>query len=1053
MSIPPYAELHCHSYYSLLDGASSPEALVEQAKHLGLTALALTDHDSLAGTVRFRMAAQAADLHSVIGAELTLENGHHLTLLAETQAGYANLCQLITQSRLAQLPEIISDEIVPEAWPGKIAPRLRWETLARHHQGLIALSGCRKGPILAPLQEGRLQEAERNAQQLTDLFGRDSLFFELQHHDLPDDEQLIEAAAALADRLGLLTVATNNVHYAHADDSRLRDVLIAINNLETLRQARQAGRLPLNHQYALASPQEMARRFHRHPDALHRSVEIATRCQTSQDFSNQRLPQFVPDDPSAPSSEFGYLYKLCHEGLSLRYPALRPQVLKQLAHELDVIEQAGLAGYFLVVWDIVRFAKSKRIRCQGRGSAANSVVAFLLGITNIDPIAHNLLFERFLSIDRYTTPDVDIDFDAGRREEVIQYIYERYGRRHAAMVCNTVTYRARSAIRDLGKVLAFPEPVLDRLVRTIDTHSPTAAAEQIEQLIPEDEQSSIGEHPLSLLADLMRRIDGCPRHLGIHSGGMVVTAQPLDQVVPLEPATAPGRIICQWDKDSIEDVGLIKIDILGLRTMGLITEAIQSIEAFDGQAPNLDEIGLDDPEIFAMLHRADTIGTFQVESRAQQQMLPRMKPTCFEEIAIQIAIIRPGPIQGGAVHPFLRRRAGVEPVAYLHESLRPVLEETMGVLLYQEQAIRAAVEVAGFSPSEADMLRRAMSRSRSEEAMDAMRSRFLAGAQQRGIDPDTANAIYDQLAAFSGYGFCKSHAASFALLAYQTLVLKRYYPAHFYMALLNNQPMGFYSSEVVAGDARRHGIDLLPVDISRSKWQYAIEMKKQRGSPALRIGFSAVHGLGEQAWQQIDAVRTERPFSNLNDFCRRTRIDKDVIANLIRAGAFDAFGSRRELLWALGDINDLPDTLALEWSTIPAELPPLPAIEQTAWEYELLGLSPEMQVMAHYRSWLRRHRVLSTWQVKHQATPGQRILVGGMVVIRQRPATAKGIMFISLEDESGLVDLVIKPRVYDRLRAILRGQSLLICSGIVQQADGVTSCLIHDAQPLPIDVG
>ncbi len=561
----------------------------------------------------------------------------------------------------------------------------------------------------------------------------------------------------------------------------------------------------------------MERRFRACPDALRNTLEIAARCRVSLDFSAQRLPAFIPEHEGTRPSEFAYLYQLCHANLPRRYPNLRPAVLKQLAHELDIIEQAGLAGYFLLVWDIVRYAKSKEIRCQGRGSAANSIVAYLLDITSIDPLQHNLLFERFLSSDKFTTPDIDIDFAADRREEVIQYVYQRYGREHAAMVCNVVTYRARSAIRDLGKALAFPEPVLDRLVKSLDTHSPTTAADQIEQTVQEKNEEpsdkagssfaihpapSSPSHPLLLLADLMRRIDGCPRHLSIHSGGMIITPQPLDRMVPLEPATMPGRIVCQWDKDSIEDTGLIKIDLLGLRTLGLISDALDSIRKQGDPAPDLDAIPLDDPKIFAMLQKADTIGAFQVESRAQQQMLPRLKPTSFEDMAVEVAIVRPGPIQGGAVHPYLRRRAGQEPVTYLHESLKPVLEESLGVLLFQEQAIRVAVETAGFAPGEADMLRRAMSRSRSEEAMAAMRLRFLEGAQRRSIDYTTAGAIFDQLAGFAGYGFCKSHAASFALIAYQTLYLKRYYAAAFYCALFNHQPMGFYSTKVIAGDAR-----------------------------------------------------------------------------------------------------------------------------------------------------------------------------------------------------------------------------------------------------------
>ena len=534
-------------------------------------------------------------------------------------------------------------------------------------------------------------------------------------------------------RRRLPVVATNNVHYATRRGAMLHDALTAIRHNSSLSALRNEGLLSANSNRYLVSPAEMARRFRELPEAIANTVQIARRCQVSLDFSDQRLPRFSTPDGE---SEFAYLYQLCHDNLAARYPTLSPAVLTQLAHELDVIEQAGLAGYFLIVWDIVRFARAAGIRCQGRGSAANSIVAYLLNITSIDPLQHNLLFERFLSTDKFTTPDIDIDFAADRREEVIQYVYQRYGAEHTAMVCNVVTYRARSALRDLGKALDFPLPVVERLIKSIDTHSPTAAAEQILAQLAEDEAAeettsrNLGptryprpspasrpgcrrsRPPLALLAELLRQIDGCPRHLSIHSGGMLITGPPLNEVVPLEPATMPGRVVCQWDKDSVEDAGLIKIDLLALRTLGVISEALDYIQAAGRVKRRIwTHIPLDDPALYQMLQRADTIGAFQVESRAQQQMLPRLKPTCFEDIIVEVAIVRPGPIQGGAVHPYLRRRAGVEPVSYLHPCLEPVLAETKGVLLFQEQAIRVAVAAAGFSPGEADMLRRALSRS------------------------------------------------------------------------------------------------------------------------------------------------------------------------------------------------------------------------------------------------------------------------------------------------------------------------------------------------------
>ena len=813
---PAYAELHCHSYFSLLDGASAPEELVEQAVALGLRGLALTDHDSLAGGVRFWTAARQAGLHGLLGAEVTLVDGHHLTLLAATQAGYGNLCKLITAARLAQGREEDKEKDgqaaqVEGAWAGKVAPALGWETLAAHSAGVIALTGCRQGLVAGPLRRGDVDAARHGLRQLGELFGPDRLYVEVQDHALPGDDRLVRQLVTLAQQQRLPLVATHNVHYATSARSMLRDVLIAVRHNETLATAQRAGRLPLNSNYALPAPAEMAHRFAQRPDALRNTLAIAERCQVTLDFSRHRLPVGRVGDTA--QAAFPLLYQLCHENLPHCYPDLRPAVLKQLAHELEIIDQAGLAGYFLVVWDIVRFARAQEIRCQGRGSAANSIVAYLLGITAVDPLAHNLLFERFLSSDKFTMPDIDIDFAADRREEVIQYVYRTYGQAHTAMVCNVVTYQARSALRDIGKALDLLPEVVDGLVRRLETNSPQEAAAQIEDPI---------------LSTLLRQIDGCPRHLSIHSGGMLITGAPLDEIVPLEPATMPGRVICQWDKDSVEDAGLIKIDLLALRTLGMLSEALTHVAAMGETPPDLARLPLDDPGIYQLLQQADTLGAFQVESRAQQQMLPRLQPACFADIAVEVAIVRPGPIQGGAVHPYLRRRLGQEPVSYLHPSLEPVLAETLGVLLFQEQAIRVAVAAAHFAPGEADLLRRALSRARSEAAMATLRQRFVEGAGEMGIEPATAEAIFAQLAGFAGYGFCKSHAASFALIAYQTLWLKRYHAPAFYCALLNHQPMGFYPPEVILGDARRHGVETLPPAINHSHWRYRLERGCQR---------------------------------------------------------------------------------------------------------------------------------------------------------------------------------------------------------------------------------
>lgn len=1030
-----YAELHCHSYYSLLDGVSSPEALVQTAKALNLRALALTDHNNLSGAVRFWRAAKAIDLHPIIGAEVTLDDGSHLTLLAETQEGYANLCRLLTASRLNQVDESATEE--PDLWLGKVEPLITTDLLHQYSKGLIALSGCRRGALPAALLQHDTETATTALQELLELFGPSNLYLELQHHQLPKENQLIRGLTALGKQFGVPLVATNNVHYATADLSRLQDCVVAIKQNQTLKAAYAQNSLYLNDTYHLASGQTMAHRFHELPQALQTTLVIAERCHVSLDFSDRRLPPFATPNGE---TELEYIYKLCHENLKRCYPTLHAQVLKQLGHELAVADKAGLLGFFLIVWDIIRFAGEQGILIQPRGSGAGSILVHLLGITAIDPLQFNLLFERFLSEDRHTMPDIDLDIQADRREEVIQYVYDKYGEHHTAMVCNTVTFQARSALRDLAKMLDFPTPVIDRLANAIDTHSAQTAADQLLAQVGDDQTE---EHPLKQLATLMRQIEGLPRHLSIHSGGMIITGPPLDEIVPLEPATMPGRVIVQWDKDSVEDAGLIKFDLLGLRMLGLIAEATEAIQTTEQVALDLNQIPLNDPEIYKMLQQADTIGTFQVESRAQLQMLPRLKPETFEDIATQIAIIRPGPIQGGAVHPYLKRRRNEEPVAYLHPCLKPVLKETLGVLLYQEQAIRVAMVAANFTPGEADLLRRALTRSRPETEMVLMQERFLRGARENKIDEETATKIFDQLAGFAGYGFCKSHAASFAHIAYKSLYLKRYYPAHFYVALLNHQPMGFYSTEVIINDAKRHGVELLPPNINRSDWNYMLE-RNAKQKLVVRTGFKAIKGIGTKAWEQISSARRSSPFPSLSDFCHRTHLSKELVTNLIRSGAMDEFGDRRQLLWQLGTIDIQHNALKLPTVASEIELADLPELQQTLWEYELMGLSPDTQIMKYWRGSLRKAGVLSTWEVK-QRKAGTRVMTAGMVVVRQRPQTAKGIMFVSIEDESGLLDLVVRPNVYERIRSVLRSQILIVVMGLVEREGQAVNVLVGDA--------
>lgn len=1024
-----YVELHCHSYFSLLDGASSPEALAERAVALGYPALALTDHNGLYGVIRFWQATQRVGLHALIGAEITVGD-HHLTLLAEDQQGYANLCRIISFGQLAG---------------HKGEPQLTLDAVAEHTGGLLCLSGCRQGAVPAALQQKDVEEARRAAGQLNEIFvGR--FWIELQHHCSPADTRLVIDLVELAQWLGVRIVATNNVHYAERSGQQLHDALTCVRHLCTLPEALTSGLVKPNSERFLKSSQEMGSVFKELPQALRETLRIAERCRVNLDFSAQRLPSFsVPEGDTLSS----YLRALCSEGLCRKYQPVTPRAQAQLMHELDVIEETGLAGYFLVVWDIVRFAREQGIRCQGRGSAANSIVAYVLDITPVDPLCHDLLFERFLSIEARTMPDIDVDFAADRREEVIQYVYDRYGEAHVGMVCNVVTFRARSALRDIAKVLNFPPDVVDRAAKSLDTRSPEAAALGIASSIPaveENETLEVVSLPWQMLAELLSQMDGVPRHLSIHVGGVLITAAPLVEVVPLERATMPGRVVVQWDKDSVEDAGLIKIDLLSLRTLGVIEEALVHIREEWGDTLDFDRMPLDDAKVFNTLCQADTIGCFQVESRAQIQMLPKMLPRCFEDLVIEVALLRPGPIQGNMVHPYLRRRQGTEPVCFSHPALEPVLSETLGVMVFQEQVIRVAVAIAGFTPGDADRLRRAISRSRSREEMSQLGVRFMAGAVASGVDENTAAEVFGQLSAFSGYGFCKSHAAAFALVAYQTLYLKVYYPAAFFCAILNHQPMGFYAPEVLVGDAQRHDVPVLSPDINRS--QETCTLERVDSAIAIRLGLRYVHGLGDMGQGLVVQRRGDQPFQSLRDFCRRTRLPRALVENLIRAGALDSLGRlRRDMLWELGGLTlgegEFDIGIMLESVT----LPNLSQAERMGWEYELLGLTPDDHVMSLYREILEAHGVLSC-QALPNLRAGAKVRVAGKVVVRQRPPSAKGFVFITLEDETGLANLVARPNVYQRYREAIRNSSLLLIEGHLQREGEAFSVMVHSATGL-----
>ncbi|RPJ07980.1 MAG: DNA polymerase III subunit alpha, partial [Deltaproteobacteria bacterium] len=743
--------------------------LVHRAARLGIEALALTDHDGLYGAIRFHKACKEAGIKPIIGAELTLEQGSHLTLLAKDHTGYSNLCRLITRAQISNK---------------KGSPALSLNQLAQHSKGLICLSGCRKGEIAGLILSGKIREAREAASTLLNIFGKDRFWIELQNNFYPEDRELLEALTQLAHSLQVNCVATSNVHYAVKDDHRLHDVLLCIKNRTTLDHCQA---LKLNSEFHLKSPEEMKELFRSCPESVLNTLALARECNVSLDFSAYRFPEFpLPGGERVDA----YLARLCLEKSKERYGSLSDEADRRLRYELDLIGRLDLAGYFLIVWDIMEYARRNGIPAQGRGSAANSIVAYILGITKVDPIKNKLFLGRFLNEEMSSLPDIDVDISTSHREKLIQYVYQKYGQEHTAMVCTFVTFQARNAIREVGKALGLPEPLLDLMAKSVSSYG---AADIEEDLGKIDRfrtylASGIWQEFISLCG----KIADFPRHLSIHVGGMLISSCPLTDIVPLEKAAMPGRIVCQWDKDGIADAGLIKIDLLGLRMLSLIEEARQMAEKSKGMRINLNELSLDDSEVYDMISRADTIGVFQVESRAQIQTLPQTRPRSIEDLTIEVAIIRPGPLQGNMVHPYLQRRKGREEVSYLHSKLKPILEETLGVILFQEQVIQAAVLIAGFRPGEADALRRAMSRKRSRQEMGKMRQRFLEGADRNGVDGETAERIFASLEGFAEYGFCKSHAAGFALLCYQSAWLKRYHPAEFYAALLNNQPMGFY---------------------------------------------------------------------------------------------------------------------------------------------------------------------------------------------------------------------------------------------------------------------
>ncbi len=1373
-SLPPYAELHCHTNFSFLDGASGADDLVARAAELGLTGLAVTDHQGLYGAVRFVESVRSTGLRPIVGIEIDLrdpavpdpdglvmparrrsararrvpaspladvpclggragsaapgdgraspaaaggedgavdgiparprperlrlpghrdpvredlrgvadrERGPHLVLLARGAAGYRSLCRLVSRANLAGT---------------KGLPRFTHALLEEHAEGLVALSGCRDGEIARRLLAGDRAGARAAAERYARIFGcvggaaagarmggghgagpppvaghpggarprlapgavaSAGFVLELQHHLLPDDDWLLAETVRLADEAGLPVVVTNDVHYALPADREMHDLLVAIRHGRSVAELGPLRRpdaesylkgsadllaLPPADRAGRAADPATARAW---VEGIRASAELAAACEADLEFERYRFPGFeVP----AGETPFSHLERLCHEGARRRYHPVTPVVVTQLAHELSVIERTGLAEFFLICWDLMRFARERRIPAQGRGSAADSIVAYVLGITRVDPIRHHLLFERFINEGRTTYPDVDIDFSSERREEVIQYVYAKYGPEHTGMVCNVVTYRARSAVREVGYGLGFPRPLVDRVAKAIETFDsrmirrdleseggfghlfmrpegpgpggassgiagrlgdalpPTAAA-----LVPSvpnaspsapahppgtirdaeaasagrttslgpvahgpsdglapsvaggsrpsvrggglsDDKGGPGDSPSSVAwlragllgaaarpgtaadptsaedpllrprggstvgmspwerwLEMCARIDGFPRHLSIHTGGMLVTAAPLIDIAPLERATMPGRVVAQYDKRDVETLKLIKLDLLGLGMLSAMDEALQLVEHDCAVCLDLDRLPEDVPEVFRMLQAADTVGVFQVESRAQMQTLPKSKPRNLDDLVVEVAIIRPGPIQGNAVHPYLRRKQGLEPVEYLHPDLEPILGDTLGVILYQEQVMQIAIAVGGFSAAESDGFRRAMGTWRSTAEMEKLHARFVDGCVRRsGMRPDDAEELFRRIAGFASFGFAKSHAAAFARTAYESAFLKLFYPAQLIAGVINAQPMGFYPVEVLVNDAKRHGVAILPVDVNASGYRtttewagrpgWALAGPGERVGPGdpipegagierrpepfrssaivvpdrearerwaaessvgwgIRLGLHLVKGVGEEVGGLLEAERDAAgPFTSLADLVGRTGIPEEVAERLVRAGALDSLGRpRREFLWHLWEVTGAARgsggragrtaDLRLPPTTAP-DLPPLGEAERLGDAYAVLSVDPHRQVVELFRPALDRLDAIPLGALADRR-PG-RVRIGGLVVTRQHPMTARGTVFLALEDETGMANVTLWPDTWAHLRGVVRRHALLLVDGVLQREAGVVNVVAHEAVPL-----
>ncbi|HEY2384885.1 MAG TPA: error-prone DNA polymerase [Terriglobia bacterium] len=1024
----PYIELHAGSAFSFLDGAALPEEFIGAAAEYGMPSMALMDRDGVYGAPRFHLAAKKAGIQAHIGAEVTATTGIRYPVLAETREGYQNLCRLLTRMKL-------------RAPKGKGA--VTEDEMAAHARGLICLTGGEHGPLTTAI---RNRNGSGALDRLTGIFGCRNVYVELQRHYDREEEAVNQQAIALAETFRLPLIATNGVRYATPAQREILDVFTCIRNHRTLETA---GRLlSKNSERHLKTAQQMTRLFKDVPQAAANTCEVSSRLRFTLKDLGYEFPVYPVGDGETMAS---FLRKRTSESARNRFQPYDEKSRQQIERELTLIEKLHLEGYFLIVWDIVQFCRKNNILIQGRGSAANSAVCYALGITAVDPVKMGLLFERFLSEERGEWPDIDLDLPSGnQRERAIQYVYERYGALGAAMTANVITYRGRSAARETGKVLGFDASTLDRLSSLVGHFEYKDASDTLEAQF-HTAGFDMRQPRIRKFLELCLRLQDLPRHLGQHSGGMVICQGQLDSVVPLEPATMPGRNVVQWDKDDCADVGIVKVDLLGLGMMAVMEDCIHLIRDHYDEEVDLAHLPENDPASYAAMQKADTVGMFQIESRAQMSCLPRMRPDRFYDIVVQVAIIRPGPIVGNMVHPYLKRRQGREPVAYPHPSLEPVLKRTLGVPLFQEQLLRMAMLTAGFSGGQAEELRRAFGFKRSERRMKEVEVKLRQGMDQNGIAGEVQDQIIHSITSFALYGFPESHAASFALLAYASAYLKCHYLAAYTAAMLNNQPMGFYSPATLVKDAQRHGLKVKPIDITKSDWLCTLE------HGAMRVGMRYVRSMRESAAHALVEARNRAPFTSVDDLARRVpELQKRELILLAEVGAMNFLNlehriHRRDALWQVERANRKTGPLLepIDEADGDSPLAQMTSEERLVADFHGTGMTVGPHPMAYYRDAMNEMGVLCASDLT-TIPNGAHVRVAGAVICRQRPGTAKGFVFLSLEDETGISNVIITPDIFEQNRFTIVSGKFLLVDGRLQNVDNVVSVKTARLELLPV---